>query len=82
MYSTINFTLHLLFLQESVDSAVPSLVALDSSMAGFSRDLDLLDTTNNRTVDTAHVFYVQSGQSAPQDIMANVVSNNDLMLHL
>lgn len=68
-------------LQQSVDAAVPSLVALDSSMAGFARDLDLLDTTNNRTIDTAHVFYVRAGQSAPQDILLNVVSSNTVHPH-
>ncbi|XP_042214710.1 ral GTPase-activating protein subunit beta-like isoform X3 [Homarus americanus] len=68
-------------LQESVESAVPSLVALDSSMAGFARDLDVLDTTNNRTVDTAHIFYVRAGQSAPQDIMSNVVSSSSVHPH-
>ena len=57
-----------------MESAVPSLVAMDSSMAGFAKDLELLDTTNNRTIDTAHVFYVRAGQSAPHDILSNVVS--------
>ncbi|XP_069158153.1 ral GTPase-activating protein subunit beta isoform X4 [Procambarus clarkii] len=68
-------------LQESVESAVPSLVALDSSMAGFARDLDVLDTTNNRTVDTAHIFYVQAGQSVPHDILTNVVSSSSVHPH-
>ncbi|XP_069947395.1 ral GTPase-activating protein subunit beta isoform X3 [Cherax quadricarinatus] len=68
-------------LQESVESAVPSLVALDSSIAGFARDIDILDTTNNRTVDTAHVFYVQAGQSAPQDILSNVVTSSSVHPH-
>lgn len=64
------------FVQESVESAVPSLVALDSSMAGFARDLEILDNTNNRTVDTAHVFYVQAGQTSPLDILSNVVRHD------
>lgn len=64
---------YLVLFQESVESAVPSLVALDSSTAGFARDLEILDNTNNRTVDTAHVFYVQAGQTAPLDILSNVV---------
>ncbi|KAK8402512.1 hypothetical protein O3P69_000737 [Scylla paramamosain] len=68
-------------LQESVESAVPSLVALDSSMAGFARDLEILDNTNNRTVDTAHVFYVQAGQTAPLDILSNVVSCSSVHPH-
>ena len=42
-------------------------------MAGFARDLEILDNTNNRTIDTAHVFYVQAGQTAPLDILSNVV---------
>ncbi|KAG0723198.1 Ral GTPase-activating protein subunit beta [Chionoecetes opilio] len=68
-------------LQESVESAVPSLVALDNSMAGFARDLDILDNTNNRTLDTAHVFYVQAGQTAPLDILSNVVSSSSVHHH-
>lgn len=57
-----------------MECAVPSLVALDSSVAGFGRDLDALDATNTRTIDTAHVFYVRAGQSHPPDILQNVVS--------
>ena len=63
-----------------MESAVPSLVALDSSMGGFARDLDILDNTNNRTVDTAHVFYVQAGQTAALDILSNVVRYFSLVL--
>lgn len=68
-------------LQESVESAVPSLVAVDSSVAGFARDLDILDATNNRTIDTAHIFYVQAGQSVPQDILSNVISSSSVHPH-
>lgn len=68
-------------LQESVESAVPSLVALDSSMAGFARDLDLLDTTNNRTIDTAHVFYARAGQSTSHDILNNVALSSSVHPH-
>ncbi|KAK7085954.1 hypothetical protein SK128_026619 [Halocaridina rubra] len=68
-------------LQESVECAVPSLVALDSSMAGFARDLEVLDSTNNRTIDTAHVFYVRAGQSVTHDILNNVVSSSSVHPH-
>ncbi|KAK3862467.1 hypothetical protein Pcinc_031674 [Petrolisthes cinctipes] len=68
-------------LQESVECAVPSLVALDSSVAGFGRDLDALDATNTRTIDTVHVFYVRAGQSHPPDILQNVVSASTVHPH-
>ncbi|XP_068208219.1 ral GTPase-activating protein subunit beta isoform X4 [Palaemon carinicauda] len=68
-------------LQESVESAVPSLVALDCSMAGFAKDLELLDTTNNRTIDTGHVFYVRAGQTNPHEILSNVVSSSSVHPH-
>lgn len=60
------------------------MVALDSSMAGFARDLEILDNTNNRTVDTAHVFYVKAGQTSPLDILSNVVRymNEDFLVYI
>ncbi|CAL4091038.1 unnamed protein product [Meganyctiphanes norvegica] len=68
-------------LMESVDSRVPSLVALDSTQAGFARDLELLDSTNNRTVDTVHVFYVRAGQRCPNEILSNVLSSSSVHSH-
>ena len=59
--------------QESPSSPVPSLVALDATQPGFVKDLEALDTTNNRTVDTVHVFYVRTGQRHSRDILDNVV---------
>lgn len=63
---------------------MPSLVALDCSMAGFARDLEILDNTNNRTMDTAHVFYVKAGQTSAPDILSNVVRymKQYLLIHI
>lgn len=50
------------------------LTALDPTVAGFASDLESLDHTSARTCDTVHIFYVKSGQSTPEAIIANVVS--------
>lgn len=52
---------------------MPALVSLDSQATGFVRDLAALDASNNRSVDTVHLFYVAAGQSTPQQILSNVV---------
>lgn len=50
------------------------LIALDPTISGFALDLESLDHTSARTCDTVHIFYVKAGQSAPEAILANVVS--------
>lgn len=50
------------------------LTALDPTIAGFATDLENLDHISARTCDTVHIFYVKSGQSTPEAILANVVS--------
>ncbi|XP_076069482.1 ral GTPase-activating protein subunit beta isoform X2 [Oratosquilla oratoria] len=68
-------------LNECDTSPVPSLVAIDASVQGFSHDLDGLDHTNNRTVDTVHIFYVRNGQCNAQEILSNVVSSKCVHPH-
>ena len=47
---------------------------LDTSNSGLFTDLEQLDLVSCRDSDTVHVFYVKSGQKAPNDIISNVVS--------
>ena len=46
---------------------------LDTSNSGLFYDLEQLDLVSCRDSDTVHVFYVKSGQKAPNDIISNVV---------
>lgn len=62
------------FFQSTQSSSIPYLVALDTSQAGFTKDLESLDNTNNRINDTIHLFYVKDGQTNYEDILFNVVS--------
>ena len=50
------------------------MIALDSKKEGFMKDVEALDKMEPRTSDICHVFYIKSGQSHYQDILANVVS--------
>lgn len=50
------------------------LTALDTTMDGFCRDLEILDNMSSRTCDTVHVFYVRAGQKTAEEILGNVVS--------
>jgi hypothetical protein len=50
------------------------LTALDTSLDGFCRDLEALDSMSSRTCDTVHVFYVRAGQKTSEEILSNVVS--------
>jgi hypothetical protein len=60
---------------------VPQLVALESSSIDFVNDLESLDRLSPRSADTAHVFYMKSGQKSADEILNNVVSGlNDLFL--
>ncbi|KAB7494889.1 Ral GTPase-activating protein subunit beta [Armadillidium nasatum] len=59
----------------------PHLVTLDTSQAGFTKDLDCLDNTNNRTVDTIHIFYVKAGQANAEDILSNVGPDGEIDEH-
>lgn len=51
----------------------PNLVALDSSLTEFCKDLQILDQMSPRTCDTAHIFYVRSQQTNAQDIVSNAL---------
>ncbi|XP_063235788.1 ral GTPase-activating protein subunit beta isoform X2 [Bacillus rossius redtenbacheri] len=57
------------------------LIALDSSMPGFSQDLEALDSISPRTCDTVHLFYVRAGQRTPEEILANVLSDQTVHPH-
>jgi hypothetical protein len=59
--------------QDSVESPVPRVIALESDSPAFAADLETLDRISPRTADTLHVFYVRSGQKSPEDILQNVV---------
>ena len=50
----------------------PKVVCLDSKAASFLSDVDHLDSLPSRTVDTAFVFYVKSGQRTAEEIISNV----------
>ena len=60
--------------EKSEHSGNNELIVLDSTMPGFSADLEYLDHTSTRTCDTAHIFYVKSGQTSVESILSNVVS--------
>ena len=60
--------------QESMDSPLPRLIALESDSIGFVSDLESLDRISPRTADTVHVFYARSGQREAEEILQNVVS--------
>ncbi|XP_030759935.1 ral GTPase-activating protein subunit beta isoform X2 [Sitophilus oryzae] len=51
-----------------------NLVALDSSLAEFCKDLQILDQLSPRTCDTAHIFYVRSQQTEAHDIVSNILN--------
>ncbi|PSN44105.1 Ral GTPase-activating protein subunit beta [Blattella germanica] len=50
-----------------------ALIALDTSMEGFCRELEALDSISSRTCDTVHVFYVRAGQKTAEEILSNVI---------
>ncbi|XP_032454306.1 ral GTPase-activating protein subunit beta isoform X8 [Nasonia vitripennis] len=54
------------------------LTALDPTIAGFANDLESLDHISARTCDTVHIFYVKSGQSTPEAILANVLNESNV----
>lgn len=56
------------------------LIALDPKIPGFAADLENLDHISARTCDTVHIFYVKSGQTTPEAILANVVSTNYIII--
>nr|CAD7427352.1 unnamed protein product [Timema monikensis] len=60
-------------------SLVSPLTALDSSVPGFSQDLESLDSMSPRSCDTVHVFYVRAGQRTPDEILANVLDTKQMM---
>ncbi len=67
--SLTNFFHH----QESLESPVPQLVALESSSIDFVNDLESLDRLSPRSADTVHVFYMKAGQKGAEEILNNVV---------
>jgi hypothetical protein len=62
------------YLQESLESPFPQLVALESSSIDFVNDLECLDRLSPRSADSVHVFYMKSGQKGGDEILNNVVS--------
>ncbi|CAG0878641.1 unnamed protein product [Darwinula stevensoni] len=60
---------------------VPPLCALNSKESSFVTDLEQLDCMGDRTFDTIHVFYVRSGQKSIKDILTNVNSFTNQLLH-
>ncbi|CAA9993032.1 unnamed protein product [Nesidiocoris tenuis] len=74
------FLSHFGFLQK-LETGKPSVIPLNSKKEGFFRDLELLDKLEPRTSDTVHVFYVKTGQSHYQEILANVESSNNVSQH-
>ncbi|XP_016986708.1 ral GTPase-activating protein subunit beta isoform X8 [Drosophila rhopaloa] len=48
------------------------LIVLDTKSTAFAADLDRLDKLSARTHDTVYVFYVKSGQTSAQQIIANM----------
>ena len=68
--------LNLASLRENTDSSgmSPRLIALETDDVAFANDLEALDRTSPRTADTAHIFYVKSGQTTSEEILQNVVS--------
>nr|CAD7445571.1 unnamed protein product [Timema bartmani] len=60
---------------------VSPLTALDSSVPGFSQDLESLDSMSPRSCDTVHVFYVRAGQRTPEEILANVMNEQTVHPH-
>ncbi|XP_066907486.1 ral GTPase-activating protein subunit beta isoform X3 [Halyomorpha halys] len=65
------FLSHFGFLTK-LENGKTSIIALDSKKEGFLKDVEALDKMEPRTSDTCHIFYVKSGQSHYQDILANV----------
>jgi len=65
---------YLNYLQESLESPFPQLVALESSSIDFVNDLECLDRLSPRSADSVHVFYMKSGQKGADEILNNVVS--------
>ncbi|XP_039497559.1 ral GTPase-activating protein subunit beta isoform X12 [Drosophila santomea] len=48
------------------------LIVLDTKSTAFAADLDRLDKLSARTHDSVYVFYVKSGQTSAQQIIANM----------
>ncbi|KQS29872.1 ral GTPase-activating protein subunit beta isoform X10 [Drosophila erecta] len=48
------------------------LIVLDTKSTAFAADLDRLDKLSARTHDSVYVFYMKSGQTSAQQIIANM----------
>merc|ERR1719410_370587 len=58
-------------LRAAMDSPVPRLVVLENDSDRFIQDLESLDRISSRTHDTMLVYYVRSGQTRAEQIVAN-----------
>ena len=58
-------------LRAAMDSPVPRLVVLENDSDRFLQDLESLDRISSRTQDTMLVYYVRSGQTRAEHIVAN-----------
>uniref|UniRef100_A0A1B6CX62 Rap-GAP domain-containing protein n=1 Tax=Clastoptera arizonana TaxID=38151 RepID=A0A1B6CX62_9HEMI len=63
------------------DTGIPPLVALDTSNPNFCKDLEALDNISCRTCNTCHILYVRAGQTQPDQILNNVLSETTVSLH-
>ncbi|XP_056606388.1 ral GTPase-activating protein subunit beta isoform X3 [Triplophysa dalaica] len=59
----------------------PHLIALDSSVSGFSDDISYLDLLPSRPCDTVFIFYMKAGQKSSQEILRNVDSSANVQPH-
>uniref|UniRef100_A0A9J7Y6D4 Ral GTPase-activating protein subunit beta n=1 Tax=Cyprinus carpio carpio TaxID=630221 RepID=A0A9J7Y6D4_CYPCA len=59
----------------------PHLIALDSSVPGFSDDVGYLDLLPSRPCDTVFIFYMKAGQKSSQEILRNVESSANVQPH-
>ncbi|XP_052414964.1 ral GTPase-activating protein subunit beta isoform X2 [Carassius gibelio] len=59
----------------------PHLIALDSSVPGFSDDVGCLDLLPSRPCDTVFIFYMKAGQKSSQEILRNVESSANVQPH-
>ncbi|XP_059426342.1 ral GTPase-activating protein subunit beta-like isoform X2 [Carassius carassius] len=59
----------------------PHLIALDSSVPGFSDDVGCLDLLPSRPCDTVFIFYMKAGQKSSQEILRNVESSANIQPH-
>jgi len=63
-------------LRGAMESPVPRLVVLDNDSERFIQDLDNLDRISSRTQDTLLCYYVRSGQTRADQILANARSQD------